>query len=81
MLKISTSSPSSRGNLSESKVLTKFIEAGFVVSVPFGGCAPYDLIVGTGARLLKVHEDRALAKWLRHFPDAKIQWASKRAQI
>lgn len=54
MLKASTSSPSSRGNLSESKVLTKYIEAGFVVSVPFGGCAPYDLIVDTGTRLLKV---------------------------
>jgi hypothetical protein len=53
-LKASTSSPGSRGNLSESKVLTKYIEAGFVVSVPFGGCAPYDLIVDTGARLLKV---------------------------
>src|SRR5690242_1597252 len=54
MLKTSTSSPSSIGNLSESKVLTKYIEAGFVVSMPFGGCAPYNLIVDTGIRLLKV---------------------------
>jgi hypothetical protein len=46
--------PSSRGNLSESKVLTAYIEAGFIVSVPFGGGAPYDLIVDTGAKLLRV---------------------------
>lgn len=47
-------SPSSRGNLSESKVLTGYIKAGFIVSVPFGGGAPYDLIVDTGAKLLRV---------------------------
>jgi hypothetical protein len=46
--------PSSRGHLSESKVLTAYIEAGFVVSVPFGGGAPYDLIVDTGVKLLRV---------------------------
>ena len=54
MLKTSTSSPCSRGNLSESKVLTKYIETRFVVSVPFGLCGSYDLIVDTGSRLLKV---------------------------
>lgn len=43
-----------KGNLSESKVLTAYIEAGFLVSLPFGGGAPYDLIVDTGERLLKV---------------------------
>ena len=46
--------PSSRGNLSESKVLTAYIQAGFIVSVPFGGGAPYDLIVDTGSQLLRV---------------------------
>jgi hypothetical protein len=45
---------SSKGNLSESKVLTAYIQAGFLVSLPFGGGAPYDLIVDTGRRLLKV---------------------------
>lgn len=45
---------SDKGNLSESKVLTSYIQAGFAVSVPFGGSAPYDLIVDTGNRLLKV---------------------------
>ncbi|MFN7950010.1 MAG: group I intron-associated PD-(D/E)XK endonuclease [Blastocatellia bacterium] len=43
-----------KGNLSESKVLTAYIEAGFLVSLPFGGGAPYDLVVDTGERLLKV---------------------------
>ncbi|HMV83786.1 MAG TPA: group I intron-associated PD-(D/E)XK endonuclease [Blastocatellia bacterium] len=46
--------PSGRGNLSESKVLTAYIKAGFIVSVPFGGGAPYDLIVDTSLRLLRV---------------------------
>lgn len=45
---------SSRGNLSELKVVMAYVERGFLVSVPFGGGAPYDLIVDTGARLLKV---------------------------
>jgi hypothetical protein len=43
-----------KGNLSESKVLTAFIQAGFIVSLPFGGAAPYDFIVDVGLRLLKV---------------------------
>ncbi len=34
--------------------MTAYTQAGFIVSVPFGGGAPYDLIVDTGARLLKV---------------------------
>jgi hypothetical protein len=47
-------SPSGKGNLSESKVLTAYIQAGFTVSMPFGGGAPYDLIIDTGEKLLKV---------------------------
>ena len=43
-----------KGNLSESKVLTAYLEAGFIVSLPFGGGAPYDLMVDTGRRILKV---------------------------
>lgn len=43
-----------KGHLSESKVLAAFIQAGFIVSLPFGGCAPYDFIIDVGARLLKV---------------------------
>ncbi len=45
---------SGKGDLSESSVLRAFIKAGFVVSMPFGDGAPYDLIVDTGNRLLKV---------------------------
>jgi hypothetical protein len=45
---------SAKGNLSELKVMTAYMEAGFIVSVPFGGGAPYDLIVDTGERLMKV---------------------------
>ncbi len=47
-------STSGKGNLSELKVMTAYVQAGFVVSVPFGGGAPYDLVVDTGVRLLKV---------------------------
>lgn len=43
-----------KGNVSESKVLAAFIEAGFIVSIPFGNGVPYDFIVDTGERLLKV---------------------------
>ena len=43
-----------KGNISESAALNAFTKAGFVVSVPFGNGAPYDLIVDTGKRLLKV---------------------------
>jgi hypothetical protein len=42
------------GNVSESAVLNAFSRAGFVISLPFGNGAPYDLIVDTGERLLKV---------------------------
>lgn len=45
---------SGKGNLSELKVITAYVQAGFAVSVPFGGGAPYDLILDTGDRLLKV---------------------------
>jgi PD-(D/E)XK endonuclease len=44
---------SDKGNLSELKVITSYIEAGFAVSIPFGG-VPYDLIVDTRAALLKI---------------------------
>lgn len=43
-----------KGNSSEAVVLTAYIQAGFLVSLPFGGGAAYDLIVDTGTRLLKV---------------------------
>jgi hypothetical protein len=43
-----------KGNSSEAVVLAAYIQAGFLVSVPFGGGAAYDFIVDTGARLIKV---------------------------
>jgi hypothetical protein len=36
------------GNVSESKVLSAYIEAGFFVSAPFGGGCAYDLVVDLG---------------------------------
>lgn len=45
---------SGKGNVSEAKVLGAYLQAGFFVSVPFGTGAPYDLIVDTGERLLKI---------------------------
>lgn len=43
-----------KGNSSEAVVLSAYIQAGFLVSLPFGGGAAYDLVVDTGVRLLKV---------------------------
>ena len=52
--KIDNVETNGKGNFSESKVLAAYLEAGFIVSLPFGGGAPYDLIVDTGKRILKV---------------------------
>ncbi len=52
--------PSSRGNLSKSKIFTAYIQAGYIAqagciaSLPFDGGAPYDLVVDTGLQLLRV---------------------------
>ena len=43
-----------KGNSSEAVVLTAYVQAGFLVSLPFGGGASYDFIVDSGARLIKV---------------------------
>ncbi len=45
---------SSKGNISELKVIMAYAESGFVVSIPLGDAAPYDLVVDTGNRLLKI---------------------------
>jgi PD-(D/E)XK endonuclease len=43
-----------KGNSSEAVALTAYVQAGFLVSLPFGGGAAYDFIVDTGKRLLRV---------------------------
>jgi PD-(D/E)XK endonuclease len=43
-----------KGNSSEAIVLAAYIQAGFLVSLPFGGGAAYDLVVDTGIRFIKV---------------------------
>lgn len=43
-----------KGNVAESIVLAAYIKAGFIVSFPFGGGAPYDFIVDTGKALVKI---------------------------
>jgi hypothetical protein len=43
-----------KGNSSEAVVLAEYVRAGFMVSLPFGNGASYDLVVDNGARLLKV---------------------------
>lgn len=50
------------GNISESVVMTAYLQAGFMVSVPFGAGAPYDLIIDTGDRLYKI---QVKTGWLR----------------
>src|SRR5262245_847893 len=46
--------PNGKGNISEAKIMTAYIGAGFTVLLPFGNGAPYDLVVDLGHRLLKV---------------------------
>jgi hypothetical protein len=49
------------GNISEGIVLSAYINAGFAVSIPFGGGVSYDLIVDTDSHLYKVQVKTA---WL-----------------
>ncbi len=46
--------PFKRGNISEAVVMARYLKAGFVVSIPFGVGAPYDLIVDNGSALFRV---------------------------
>ena len=55
--------PFKRGNVSEAIVLAHYLKAGFIVSTPFGVGAPYDLIVDTGSRLIKI---QVKTGWLRN---------------
>jgi PD-(D/E)XK endonuclease len=43
-----------RGNISESIFLQAYLRAGFIVSIPFGSGAPYDLMVDNGMRAYKI---------------------------
>jgi len=43
-----------RGNISESILLNAYLKAGLIVSIPFGSGAPYDLMVDTGKRALRI---------------------------
>jgi len=45
--------PFKQGNVSEPVVLSHYLRAGFVVSVPFGVGAPYDFVVDTGSVLFR----------------------------
>jgi hypothetical protein len=56
------------GNLSEAKVLSAFMQAGYIVSKPFGDGHCYDMIVDDGERLLKVQAKTGrLIKGVIHF--------------
>lgn len=52
-----------RGNGSEGIVLSAYVNAGFVVSIPFGTGASYDLVVDAGQRLFKIQIKTA---WLNN---------------
>lgn len=43
-----------KGNLTELKCLTSFIEQGCGISIPYGDCYPYDFIVDVDGFLFKV---------------------------
>lgn len=43
-----------KGNISELKIITRLIELGFVVSIPYGENSRYDLIVDCEGKLYKV---------------------------
>lgn len=42
------------GHITEAKILTRFLQKGYSVSLPYGGKEHYDLIVDTGDKLLRV---------------------------
>lgn len=42
------------GNHSESVVLSAYLKEGFIVSIPFGSGASYDLLVDTGSNICKI---------------------------
>lgn len=50
-----------RGNRSEGIVLSAYVNAGVIVSIPFGTGASYDLVVDAGGHLLKIQVKTA---WL-----------------
>ena len=58
--------PKVTGEISEINVLARLVTLGFVCSKPFGDNAPYDLIVDTGHKLVKLqvkttwHRDDAI---------------------
>ena len=62
-----TLAKSSKGNVSELKVMAAYIEVGFIVSVPFGGNAPYDLIVDRTYANLGTQPPPAAVKNARSF--------------
>lgn len=43
-----------KGNLTELKCLTRFVELGYAVSLPYGENSRYDLIVDYNGKLLKI---------------------------
>ncbi|MCA1817180.1 MAG: hypothetical protein LC746_12370 [Acidobacteria bacterium] len=43
-----------RGNLSAAKILAAFVDAGYLVSIPFGSGHKYDLMVDDSTRLYRV---------------------------
>lgn len=47
-----------KGNISESIVMSAYLKAGFVVSIPFGAGAPYDLIVDADSRSIAFKSKR-----------------------
>jgi hypothetical protein len=43
-----------KGTLTESKILAAFVEAGYLVSLPFGDGHKYDLVIDDGRRVQRV---------------------------
>ena len=57
LLKASTKislSTSAKGDISTARILVAFLSRGAAVSVPWGNCQRYDLVLDTGNRLLRV---------------------------
>lgn len=65
-----------KGNLTELQCLTKFVELGYEVSVPWGENSRYDLIVDTGKELLRIQVKTAkLVKGTEEKPEV-IEFAT-----
>lgn len=69
------------GDISEAKVISRFIELGITVSIPFGDNQRYDLIADMEGKLLKIQiKTGRLKRGVIHFYTYNFSGSGKRAK-